>query len=165
NGAKSIATCTIQVLNLNSILGYNYFNQITSTHNRGSRKQRLATKNLAKLIRTELFENNVSSPKTKRESESIRPRHQLFKGKRTTEQIVCSFPIQPQKRVMGFSSYTKRRINKLITMKFLSIPLFSQQPNRLKAVQNTTQYNNPTIHTNLTTILKVPHQPKSILLG
>ncbi|PON48902.1 hypothetical protein TorRG33x02_318920 [Trema orientale] len=59
---------------------------------------------------------------------------------------------------MGISSYTKRRINKLITIKFLSIPLFSQQPNRLKRVQNRTQYNNPTIHTNLITILKIPHQ-------
>ncbi|PON33751.1 hypothetical protein PanWU01x14_350230 [Parasponia andersonii] len=59
---------------------------------------------------------------------------------------------------MGVSSYTKRRTNKLITMKIFSIPLFSQQPNMLKRVQNTTQYNNPTIYTNLTTILKIPHQ-------
>ncbi|PON40541.1 hypothetical protein PanWU01x14_296770 [Parasponia andersonii] len=65
---------------------------------------------------------------------------------------------------MGFSSYTKRRINKLITMKFLSIPPFSQQPNRLKRVQNTTQYNNPTIHTNLPTILKTPHQQNHFYL-
>ncbi|PON53093.1 hypothetical protein PanWU01x14_204730, partial [Parasponia andersonii] len=65
---------------------------------------------------------------------------------------------------MGFSSYIKRRINKLITMKFLFIPLLSQQPNRLKRVQNTTQYNNPTIHTNLTTILKIPHQQNHFYL-
>ncbi|PON73541.1 hypothetical protein PanWU01x14_057230 [Parasponia andersonii] len=65
---------------------------------------------------------------------------------------------------MGFSSYTKRIINKLITMKFLSIPLFSQQPNRLKRVQNTTQYNNPTIHANLTTILNISQQQNHFYL-
>ncbi|PON66495.1 hypothetical protein PanWU01x14_109170, partial [Parasponia andersonii] len=109
NGTKSIATYTIQVLNLNSTLGYYYFNQIISIHSRRSRKQHLATKNLAKLIRTELFENNVSSPKTNRESESIRPRHQLFKGTRITKQIVCSFPIQPQKKSNGFFILYKKK--------------------------------------------------------
>ncbi|PON74947.1 hypothetical protein PanWU01x14_046640, partial [Parasponia andersonii] len=71
------------------------------------------------------------------------------------------FLFNHKKRVTGFSSYTKRRINKLITMKIFSIPLFSQQPNRLKGAQNETRYKNPTIHTNLTTIIKIPHLDKS----